>query len=151
MVHLSAASEQFGENLVIISISIDPEYDTVERLQTYRTEKNISWTIARDTQSNVKTDFNVTSGNTLFLIDWEGYIQKRFEGEVVDEFTLSEEIIAIPEFPAVIVPFLFMVFALVAVISGQKIQSTRKTVFGTFQSLNTDNEMGEKPLLHCFL
>lgn len=129
MIHLSAASEQFSENLVIISISIAPEYDTVERLQTYRAEKNISWTIARDTEFNVKTDFNVTSGNTLFLIDWEGYIQKRFEGEVVDEFTLSEEIIAIPKFPAVIVPLLFMVFALVVVISGRKIQPTRKNSF----------------------
>ena len=121
--HLRAVHEKFGEDVVIISISTDPA-DTVERLKSFREEHGIGWTIARDTEGIYYHKYGVWVIPTLVLIDWEGYIRERYVG-VTDESTISEKIIEIPEFPAVIVPLLFVILLSVAVVSGKVIRSTR--------------------------
>ena len=88
--HLKELYSKYGEEIVIISISIDPYYDTKERLQRFIREFSVRWTVARDT-ANVAIDYAITRIPTIVIIDKEGYVQYRREG-VVDESQLSWEI-----------------------------------------------------------
>jgi cytochrome oxidase Cu insertion factor (SCO1/SenC/PrrC family) len=89
--HLKAVHEEFGEDLIIISISVTPEYDTVERLQQYRQEHEIDWIIARDTVGVGLEDYFVRYGPTIVIVDQSGFIRYIHEGLVVAS-TLSEEV-----------------------------------------------------------
>ena len=98
MPHLKALNEKFGEELVIISISVDPNYDSVERLKSFRQDYNITWTLARDT-INVQAQYNVTAIPTLYIIDQNGYVRFHHVG-LTEEDALTTEISQIvPEFP----------------------------------------------------
>jgi len=98
MPHLKALNEKFGEELVIISISVDPNYDSVERLKSFRQDYNITWTLARDT-TNVQAQYNVTAIPTLYIIDQNGYVRFHHVG-LTEEDALTTEISQIvPEFP----------------------------------------------------
>lgn len=116
MGHLLVASEKF-EDLIIIGISVQPSYDTVERLKSYR-NLGIVWTIARDVDYIVSDKYDIRLIPTLVLIDEEGVIRNRHIG-LFEEPDLSERIAEIPEFQLIMIPLLFLVLALVVVISGQ--------------------------------
>jgi len=88
--HLKTLYEEFGEGLVIISISVSPSSDTVEKLQQFRQTHNINWIVARDTVG-VNDEYNVPYLPTLVIIDQEGYIQHQHSGPI-DESVLQEEI-----------------------------------------------------------
>lgn len=77
-------------DVVIISISVDPDYDTIERLQKFREEHQISWTIAGDTAS-VSDKYNVQAVPTLVIIDQSGVIYYRNVG-LTYASTLSSKI-----------------------------------------------------------
>lgn len=124
MPHLKTLHEEFGEDLVIISIDVNP-YDTVEDLQVFKEEQGIGWTIARDT-AGVSDEYNVQFVPTLVLIDPEGYIRYRHVG-FTHESVLSEEITEIPEFPVAIVLPLFMIVTLVAVVLTRVIRSRKQS------------------------
>ena len=64
------------EELSMISISVDPDYDTVGRLKQFGEEHNITWPIARDTEG-VSDLYDVQFIPTLVIVDQDGYI--RFE------------------------------------------------------------------------
>ena len=96
--HLKSLREEFGENLAIISISVSPSSDTVEKLMQFRQEHEIDWIVARDT-SGMNEEYGVQYIPTLVIIDQEGYIQHQHVG-LTDELVLHEEIYKIiPEFP----------------------------------------------------
>jgi len=118
--HLKTLHEQFGEDLVIISIDVNL-YDTVNRLQSFREQQGISWTIARDTVG-VSDEYNIRYVPTLVLIDPEGYIRYRHVG-FTDESVLSGEIMEIPEFPVAVVLPLFVIATLVAVFLTRVVRS----------------------------
>jgi peroxiredoxin len=69
------------DNVVIISISIDPTYDTIDRLKEFKTGPNqyssldyeISWILTRDT-SDVSTMYGINAAPTSVIIDKEGLI-----------------------------------------------------------------------------
>jgi peroxiredoxin len=73
--------KSYGSSVVIISISIDPGYDTVDRLKEFKTGPNqyssldyeISWTITRDT-SGVSAMYNINAAPTTVIVDKEGFI-----------------------------------------------------------------------------
>jgi len=90
--HLNALHEEFGEDLIIISISIDPYSDTVENLRQFRQEYELDWIIARDIKG-VNWDYGVTSIPAIVIISPEGYIKQRYTG-LTDESVLREEILA---------------------------------------------------------
>lgn len=54
--------------VVIITISMDPDYDTSERLVSFRDQYEITWQIARDTDQ-ASREFEITTLGTLVLID----------------------------------------------------------------------------------
>ena len=69
------------DNVEIISISIDPTYDTIDRLKEFETGPNqyssldyeISWILTRDT-SDVSTKYGINAAPTTVIIDKEGFI-----------------------------------------------------------------------------
>jgi len=88
--HLKHVHEEFGEDLIIISISVRA-HDTDEKLQQFREEQGIDWIIARDTVG-VREDLGgLWTIPTLVTIDQEGYIRYIHEG-LTGPRTLSEEI-----------------------------------------------------------
>ena len=92
--HLKVVHEEFGEDLIIISISISPGYDTVEKLQQFREEHEIDWIIARDTLG-VHENYIITTP-TLVIIDQLGHIRYTHAPTppkyITAARTLSEEI-----------------------------------------------------------
>lgn len=135
MEHLSALYDEYGEDLVIISISTDLEYDTVARLESYKEEHDIKWTIARDTKYVYWYKYNVEFTPTLVLVDWEGNARYTHIRGITDSSILSGEIVTIPEFPAVIVPLVFIILALVVVTSPKLIQLKRQKTLRQINAL----------------
>jgi len=89
--HLRSLHDEFGEDLIIVTISVAPYFDTVEKLLQFREDQGIDWIVARDT-----IDMNEEYGDmpiipVLVAIDHEGYIQYRHLGPT-DEAVLHEEI-----------------------------------------------------------
>jgi len=87
---LRVLHEEFGDDLVIISVSIVPLSDTVESLRQFREDYEMDWIVARDT-NGVSWSYGVTSTATRVIIDQEGYIQHRHVG-ITDESVLQDEI-----------------------------------------------------------
>jgi peroxiredoxin len=115
MPHLNAVHQEFGENVTIISIDTTPEVDTVNALQQFRHDNNITWIVARDTDGGVSANYTIQVEPTLVIIDKEGYIQYRHQ-DVTDESVLRQEISAIvPEFG--IWPPVFILLTLTIVIA----------------------------------
>jgi thiol-disulfide isomerase/thioredoxin len=95
--HLKSLNDEFGNDLVIISISVSPSTDSVEMLQQFRQDYKMNWIITRDT-AGVSYDYGIQYIPTLVVIDQEGYIKHQHVG-LTDESVLHEEIVSIiPEF-----------------------------------------------------
>ena len=97
MEHLLVASEKF-EDLIIVGISVQPSYDTVERLKSYRENHGIVWAIVRDVDSSVSDKYGISVVPTLVFVDKEGVIRDKHQG-VFREPRLSERIDEIPILP----------------------------------------------------
>jgi peroxiredoxin len=88
------------DNVEIISISIDPTYDTIDRLKEFKTGPNqyssldyeISWILTRDT-NDASTKYGINAAPTTVIIDKEGFISPHspFIG-LTDASQLSSEI-----------------------------------------------------------
>jgi cytochrome oxidase Cu insertion factor (SCO1/SenC/PrrC family) len=71
--HTKELAEIHGSDLVIISISVDPGYDTDERLRGYMLYHDSPWIHARDI-AHVGDLYGVDGVPTFVLIDQEGRI-----------------------------------------------------------------------------
>lgn len=89
--HLKSLHSEFGEDLTIISISVSPASDTVEKLQQFRQTHEMEWIVARDTIGVSDRYGDIYPIPTLVLIDQEGNIQHRHSG-LTDESVLREEL-----------------------------------------------------------
>jgi thiol-disulfide isomerase/thioredoxin len=88
--HTKELAEVYGSDLVIISISVDPGYDTNERLRGYMLYHDSPWIHARDI-AHVGELYGVDGVPTFFLIDQEGGIFDTQVGVVPHE-VFSREI-----------------------------------------------------------
>jgi len=88
--HLKAVKEKFGGQVVIISIDIQPDIDTDDKLKAYVSSHDITWYVARDT-AGVAQKYEVYAVPTLVVIDREGNIRYRHEG-YTESGTLEEEV-----------------------------------------------------------
>ena len=88
--HLNGVNERFEDEIVIISISVDPYYDTNARLRTFMDQYDINWTMARD-MANVTISYAVRVVPTLIIVNGSGYVRYRHDG-VTGESQLSQEI-----------------------------------------------------------
>jgi len=126
---LKVVQEKFGEGLVIISISVDPDKDTVEVLKQFRAKYGITWIIARD-KAGVTNLYKVSGLPTLFIIDQEGIIRFKhtvltYASDIVSEL----EQLGLPEFAAAIVFPLFMIATLAAAFLGRKMWLAKRKGF----------------------
>jgi cytochrome oxidase Cu insertion factor (SCO1/SenC/PrrC family) len=91
MSHLKVVWEKYGNVIVLISISVDPIYDSEERLRDFvRDFPYATWIWAKDTANLVRV-YQVTAIPTTIIIDQDGYIRFRYTG-LIDSSTLIQEI-----------------------------------------------------------
>ena len=92
--HLQALySDYSSEQLVILSISVDIESDSLPKLQLFAQQNQMQWTVARDTD-NVGYKYGVSPIPHLVVVDTEGYERYSHIG-VTAESTLRSEIDAL--------------------------------------------------------
>jgi thiol-disulfide isomerase/thioredoxin len=92
MSDLSEIRTHFGEDIVIISISIDPISDTVEQLMSWRDTWEADWIHARDiADPPLSQRFQVSFIPTTFIIDKDGEIGFKHVG-LTPVSTLKSEI-----------------------------------------------------------
>lgn len=90
--HLAEVHEKYSINeVVIISISVDPAYDTVERLRQFREDQQMTWRVARDT-IGLSDEYNVELIPTLVILDQNGIVQYGPHAGLTDSLTLSNVI-----------------------------------------------------------
>ncbi len=78
--YLKELDEQHSnDNLVILSIDVDPYYDTVELLRQFRDNNQITWPILVGTTS-VADDYGISATPTTLLVDRQGFIYKTHIG-----------------------------------------------------------------------
>jgi peroxiredoxin len=95
--HLRALYGDYSsEQLVILSIGVDIESDSLPKLQLFAQQNQMQWTVARDTDM-VGYKYNVSPIPHLVVVDTEGYERYSHIG-LTAESTLRSEIEAlIPE------------------------------------------------------
>jgi len=86
---LKQVYNRYYDRVDFLSISIDSAYDTNEQLLQFMNETGITWRVARGT-NKLKTDYDVETVPTIFLIDKSGYIRFKHAGEITDEILLIE-------------------------------------------------------------
>ena len=86
-------SDYSSEQLVILSISVDAESDSLSKLQLFAQQNQMQWMVARDTD-NVGYNYGVSPIPHLVLVDTEGYERYSHIG-VTAESTLRSEIDAL--------------------------------------------------------
>lgn len=80
----------FGSNVVLVMISVDPSGDTESVLRSHRDANMAGWIAIRDTVQIYKT-YSVRATPTIFIVDTNGYVQFHHEG-VTDSATLISEV-----------------------------------------------------------
>jgi peroxiredoxin len=89
--HLKGLHNEYSpDQLVILSISVDPYTDTVPILQSFAQQNEMTWTVARDTD-NVAYKYGVSPIPHLVIVDAEGYKRHNHIG-LTAESTLRSEI-----------------------------------------------------------
>jgi peroxiredoxin len=86
-------SDYSSEQLVILSISVDAESDSLSKLQLFAQQNQMPWTVARDTD-NMGYNYGVSPIPHLVVVDTEGYKRYSHIG-VTAESTLRSEIDAL--------------------------------------------------------
>lgn len=72
--------DQFGSDITMISVSVDPQGDTTEVLKAYAAQHNAQWIWARDT-ANVVSQYQVSSVPAIIILDPNGQIVQTNVGE----------------------------------------------------------------------
>jgi len=82
--------EKYGSSLVLISISVDPAFDTPDVLRAYAESYQADWIWLSDTAS-IQRMYRVMEIPYTVVIDRQGWVKARHQG-LVDEDVLSGEI-----------------------------------------------------------
>ncbi|MFX0014996.1 MAG: TlpA family protein disulfide reductase [Promethearchaeota archaeon] len=81
IVELRTLAENFP-NVQIISVSIDPSYDSMSRLSQYKEDNEITWVLGRDMTQAGKEAFSARSIPTVAFINSEGNLKGYNNGVV---------------------------------------------------------------------
>lgn len=79
------------KNFILLSVSVDPTFDTRDVLKNHIVKKGIPWLMTRDTTLMMTDFFKVTELATVLIISPEGEVVERFVG-VTDLDTLSKSL-----------------------------------------------------------
>ena len=88
---LKEVQAELGDDVVVVSVSVDPSHDTDDVLKSYAESKGIAWTVARDTVG-LAAQFGVSAIPTIVIVDPEGRVSSIHVG-----FVSSEELIDLVE------------------------------------------------------
>ncbi len=89
--HLKGLYDEYSpDQLVILSISVDPYSDTVQDLKNFAQQNEMTWTVALDT-NDVAYKYEVSPIPHLVIVDAEGYKRHSHIG-LTGESKLSSEI-----------------------------------------------------------
>ncbi len=92
---LVSAHKDIGDQFVLISISVDPNFDTVPVLRDWVEEYDANWIHARDlADPPVAQRFGVSGIPTYIILDREGEIRFRHVGPV-SALKLKTEILSL--------------------------------------------------------
>ncbi len=92
---LVSVYNDIGDQFVLISISVDPNFDTVPVLREWKEEYNANWIHARDlSDPPVTQQFSVLEIPTYVIIDRDGEIRFRHVGPV-SALKLKTEILSL--------------------------------------------------------
>jgi cytochrome oxidase Cu insertion factor (SCO1/SenC/PrrC family) len=80
----------YEEKIILVSISIDPNFDNEDVLKSYAKDFNATWIWARD-QSFISQQYGIYAIPTTVIIDQNGYVRFTHVG-VIDATTLASEI-----------------------------------------------------------
>jgi rhodanese-related sulfurtransferase/thiol-disulfide isomerase/thioredoxin len=89
-VHYKTIHEKYGEDVTIISISINTTPENSEALEEYVKEQDAQWMWAGST-TNLTKNYNIQKIPTNIIIDQMGYVWARNIG-IIDSSTLEKEI-----------------------------------------------------------
>ncbi|MCE7736914.1 MAG: TlpA family protein disulfide reductase [Candidatus Heimdallarchaeota archaeon] len=89
--HLKSIYSISRNQLTIISLSVSPNSDTVNKVKDFRNEFNALWEFGIDTNSKFSNTFKVIFIPSLYLFDDQGELIKVWEG-VTDPQVISDEI-----------------------------------------------------------
>jgi len=87
--YLREVRSKFGDDVVMVMISVDPSGDTDSVLRSHRDENLMGWIAIRDT-AEVYSAYSVRATPTIFVIDKGGYIQYHHEGVTESAILISE-------------------------------------------------------------
>ena len=88
--HLKGLYNEYSpDQLVILSISVDPYSDTVQVLQSFAQQYEMTWIVARDT-ANVAYRYGVSPIPHLVIVDAEGYKRHNHIGLTAESTFRSE-------------------------------------------------------------
>jgi len=86
----SAIWENYKDQVVLISISIDPLSDSEQTLQSFKENFDAPWIWARDTE-NISVVYEISSIPTTVIIDKQGIIRFKHVG-ITSSATLTQDI-----------------------------------------------------------
>lgn len=89
LAHLKGLKHQLGDEIVIISLDVDPE-ETEQQVKDYKRANGMDWIVARDTEY-LSMPYRISALPTLVLIDPSGNIVNTYVG-VTDETVIMREI-----------------------------------------------------------
>ncbi len=69
-----------NKNVVLLSVTVDPTYDTPDVLRNHIEKKGIQWTMLRDTTLALTDHFKVTELSTTMIISPDGEVKNTFLG-----------------------------------------------------------------------
>ncbi|MHA2253473.1 MAG: TlpA family protein disulfide reductase [Candidatus Kariarchaeaceae archaeon] len=72
MEHLQVVYDKVGEDVQMLSLSLSPESDTIEKLQEFKNEFSAGWTFALDNNEEFLDTFHPNNIPTLYLFNEEG-------------------------------------------------------------------------------
>jgi peroxiredoxin len=88
--HLKGLYNEYSpDQFVILSISVDPYTDTLQNLQSFAQQNEMTWTVARDTD-NVASKYGVSPIPHLVIVDAEGYKRHNHIGLTAESTFRSE-------------------------------------------------------------
>lgn len=87
-------SKYQSDDLVLVSVTIDPSFDTPDVLRSYVVKKELPWIHTRDTTMMLTEFFQVMELPTILIITPDGEVVKEFNG-LTDLDTLSRAVDAV--------------------------------------------------------
>jgi cytochrome oxidase Cu insertion factor (SCO1/SenC/PrrC family) len=82
--------ENIGDQVVILTISIDPQSDSLQDIEKWKNDFKATWTFGLDQDKKLFNQFNLTNLPGLLLFNEEGNLVKQWQGITQPSVIYSE-------------------------------------------------------------